>query len=479
MRRCIYFFPIALVLTWAAPSFGQEAEEPSAPPEGSEEPTGEPEEEAPTPPVAPEEGSGDEAAPPAEPEAAPGEESPPPAETEEEAPAESPPTAEVEDPFAEPEAVAPESGDAPAEPVAEDSEEIPPPPLETAAPELGAADEEGDDAEDAEGEDDTAENEERSRVGTEEQWSDSLPFRNTILTYENIFSVVQLNREYDQSYNPYYAMGLSIKPRWYFTDEFSVRLRLDIEGELTDADSTTDYHETRVGDLILDLVYDPVYTIPTLDVSLGLGIRAQFPTSLESQAESRYMGLGADLRLGRVFDVLDGLVISYMFRYMKYLNRYTTLQRDTNPRECMGNDPACLANWQLGDPARSHGFFNWISISLAFLREQWRPMNFTIAVFFMNYLTYELPEYNLAIMGGEEVPVEHIANPVNHSAYIWYIFELGLDITDYLGISLGASTFSPQLSTESTYREPFFNRYTRIYVDLSIDIERVVAAIRR
>lgn len=472
MRRCIYFFPIALVLTWAVPSSGQEAEEPSTPPEGQEQPTDTPEEGDTAPPAAPEEGAAEDApsAPPAE-------------ETEEDAttpPAEeegAPPAEGIEDPFAEPEAAPAEAAATPEEPPAEpapteDVEEMPPPPLESAAPELAAGDEED--------EEEAAEEEsEIERVGGENQWSDALPFRNTILTYENIFSVAQLNRDYEQTYNPYYAMGLSIKPRWYFTDEFSVRLRLDLEGELTDADYTSEYHETRVGDLILDLVYNPVYTIPTLDVTLGFGIRAQFPTSLESQAESRYMGLGADMRLGRVFDVLDGLVISYMFRYMKYLNRYTTLQRDTNPYECVGGDPACMANWQLGDPARSHGIFNWISLSLGFLREQWRPMNFTIAVLFINYLSYELPETTVTLMGGEEVPVEHIANPVNHNAYIWYIFELGLDITDYLGISIGASTYSPQLGPDSTYREPFFNRHTRIYVDLSLDIERVVAAIRR
>jgi hypothetical protein len=456
MRRFISLSILLFAWTWGASSSGEESESPpvappgegtEAPPPGIEDPfAGEP---------------GPSEAPP---------EAQPPAPAEPTAPAEGTPTA----PPAEETPTAP-----PAEgtPPAAQPEALPPPPIEAAAPELAEEEEEAAESEEAAG---AAEGEEeRHRVGSEQQYTNALPFRNTVLIYENIFSVAQLDRGYQQTYNPYYAMSLSLQPRWYFTDELSIRLRFDIEGELTDADDTSNYHETRVSDLYLDLVYNPIYTIPRLDLGIGLGLRALFPTSLESQAESRYVGLSPDLRLARVFDVLDGLTISYQFRYTKYLNRYTTMQRDTNPYECTGDDPGCMANWQLGDPARSHGFSNWIQLDLEFLSEQWRPMTFSVSVIFLNYLTYEVPEAEVELMGGQTVSVDHIEDPVNHVAFIWYTFELGLDITDYLSVAIGASTYNPQLAADSTYREPFFNRYTRIYVDLSLDVERVVAAIRR
>ncbi len=314
---------------------------------------------------------------------------------------------------------------------------------------------------------------------SEETWSDSLPFRNSRLVYENVFNAYQLNRGSDLSYNPYYAMSLSIQPRWYFLDNVSARLRLDIETELTNADSTSDYHETRLSDLNLDIVYDPIVMIPGAEISVGAGFRFSLPTSLTSQAASRYLGLGPDLRLARVFPVLDGLVLAYNFRYLKYLNRYTTLQRETNSYGCSGSYPTYCEHGQNGTRAAVHGFFNTIVLSLDFLREIWRPMNFTIAVVFMNYLAYEASDATVTLMGGQQVPVDHIEDPVTHRASNWYVFDLGIEITDYLGLSIGASTYTPQLRPDSTYEQPFFNRYTTLYVDLSLDLERLVAVFRR
>jgi hypothetical protein len=318
---------------------------------------------------------------------------------------------------------------------------------------------------------------ERIRQGGEETWSDALPFRGTMLIYENIFNAYQLNRGADRTYNPYYAMSLSARARWYFRDPLSLRLRFDVEVELTDADDTTDYQETRVSDLTLDLVYNPVYTIPALGVDLGLGVRAVFPTSLQSQAETRYMGLGVDLRLSRTFDVLDGLVIGYVFRYTKYLNRYTTMERETNPYACSPNQPDCLANHQLGDPSRSHGFTSDILLELNFA-ERVRPMALSFNLIFLNYLTYEVPEATVELMGGQTAVVEHIEDPQNHQASIWFVVDYTIELTQYLALSVGASTLWPQLAPDSTYRTPLFNRYTTVYLDLSLDIERLVAAVR-
>ena len=68
----------------------------------------------------------------------------------------------------------------------------------------------------------------RIRLGGEETYSDALPFRGTALIYENIFNAYQLNRGNDLTYNPYYAMSLSARARWYFTDPPSLRLPFDL-----------------------------------------------------------------------------------------------------------------------------------------------------------------------------------------------------------------------------------------------------------
>ena len=211
--------------------------------------------------------------------------------------------------------------------------------------------------------------------GSEQVWENALPFRGTTITYENIFNAYQLNRGNELTYNPYYAMSLSIRPRWYFTDALSLRLRFDVEGELTDADTTTNYHETRASDLYVDLVYNPIVTIPRLELDVGAGLRMQFPTSLESQAETRYLALGMPIFGSPGSSTCStGFVFAYAFRYMKYLNRYTTWRgtptpttgRLLQPGASDSMDPYLPPSYHWHDPSsfgglghgQVHGLFN-------------------------------------------------------------------------------------------------------------------------
>jgi hypothetical protein len=117
-------------------------------------------------------------------------------------------------------------------------------------------------------------------------------------------------------------------------------------------------------------------------------------------------------------------------------------------------------------------------LELSFARRV-RPMALGFMLLFLNYVTYELPEATVETMGGQPVTVDHIDDPQRHQAAIWFVLDYTIELTDYLSASLGFSTFWPQLRPDSTYRTPFFNRYTNVYVDLSLDLERLVAAVRR
>ena len=47
-----------------------------------------------------------------------------------------------------------------------------------------------------------------------------------------------------------------------------------------------------------------------------------------------------------------------------------------------------------------------------------------------------------------------------------------------LGITVGASTTYPQLAPDSSYRTPVFNRFTEIYLDLTLDVAGLVSQIQ-
>jgi hypothetical protein len=340
----------------------------------------------------------------------------------------------------------------------------------------------------------------RRRVGTEEAWADALPFRNSSITYENVISNRTIYQGDDLTYNPYYAMSVSLRPRWYFTDAFSTRLRFDVETELTNADNTTTYREPRVSDIYLDFVYDPIVKIPGVGVSVGAGLRFSLPTSVESRAQTRYLGIGPELRLARVFSVLDGLTMAYSFRYTKYINRQDMVSRSSNPytdgrpTSPVGpqSDPMLEAAYfatpavqtagmdphdHSGVPALSQAFTNTLMVRVDFLR-RYVPMSFTVMTAFLNGLTYGVPEHTTEVSGTDHT-VAHIADPTTHRPSIWYVVDLGVEITDFLSASVGASTLSHQLAPDATYRTPFFNRNTNLYVDLSLDVERFVALFRK
>jgi hypothetical protein len=189
------------------------------------------------------------------------------------------------------------------------------------------------------------------------------------------------------------------------------------------------------------------------------------------------MGLGGDFRLGRGFDVLDGLVLSYLFRYVNYFNEYTTIQRETNPYPCSPSDPACDSWGQTGDPSRNWQILNAGTIQLRFA-DRVRPMAFTVAVGIYNTRYYEPTEAEVTLSGGQTVSVEHIDDPTSTVNTMYYLFEYGINITQWMSIAIGANTSNPQLDPSSNYRTPFFNRYTNLYLDMTFDIERIVASFR-
>ena len=54
--------------------------------------------------------------------------------------------------------------------------------------------------------------------------------------------------------------------------------------------------------------------------------------------------------------------------------------------------------------------------------------------------------------------------------YFSYGLNLGIKPFDALGVGLGASTFNPQRAPNNELHDPFLNRHTQVFVDLSLDV---------
>ena len=121
------------------------------------------------------------------------------------------------------------------------------------------------------------------------------PLRGSTLLFEQSMTTqtTQLQPSAEQSYVPLYEMWLSLRPRYYFNEHWSVRGRFDYTKELTNNQTTTFYREDVFVDIWTDLVYstklDPLWP----GTKASIGVRALWPTSKASQANGTYVTLGA------------------------------------------------------------------------------------------------------------------------------------------------------------------------------------------
>jgi hypothetical protein len=294
------------------------------------------------------------------------------------------------------------------------------------------------------------------------------PFRNSYFLYENTFSAYSLKKDAQLTYNPYYAMSYSFRPRYYVWKDLYVGLRWDLEQELTDADATTKYRQVIWSDVLLDLAWTTAYTIPTVDIIFTPKIRVELPASLQSQARTLYLSLGPGFNLTRIFDVWGGIVLQYAFRYTKYFNKYTSTLSEEPLLECPEKG-ACrydVIGPQNPSMRVTNDFYLEIRPTTKFFIDA--------LVEVRNYILYPVPDAEYETVTGTETVG---SSGKRHSGYMWYIFELGYDILPFFTVAVGSSTYNPMLNPESEYYPPFFNRYTNLYLDFAIDLDGAINAI--
>jgi len=309
-----------------------------------------------------------------------------------------------------------------------------------------------------------------------------VPWRNSLIVYKNQFSAISLDKSAEPQYNPYYINSFSFLPRYYIKDDLSLRLRLDLEIELTTADDTDYAHEWVVSDLSLEFNYAPsVLKIPLLDVAVNPSLRLYFPTSKASQARSMIMALGPGLAFRRQFALLKGnwlssIGLSYSFRAVKYFNEYTTRVLSDPDAISMGHANPSRSDFY-SDPRRNTDwrFYNGFNLLL----QVHEKVSFSASLFLINDLLYGLSELDMEdyvnVVGLDKtIP----ASDVNSKMALWSVFDISYDALDWLWLSIGVSTFHPQQAPDSTNYDPFFNRFTQVYFDITLPVDRVISKVQ-
>jgi hypothetical protein len=304
-----------------------------------------------------------------------------------------------------------------------------------------------------------------------EEESGPAPWRGSAFIYNNEAQVRGFDKSADPTWNPYWAMNFTFKPRWWFDDTWFVGARLDLSREITQADDRTYQDETWVHDLLLSTGASAFYTIPVVEIALSADLLLTTPTSKLSQARTLSLGIGPGVSVDRIFDLgpAGELYLGYHVRFSGFLHRYTTseLESPIIPGCSRSGPGGCDEFINTGERnARmrvQHG------VDIAWEIQEW----IGVSTGFEHIVSWLYP------IEGEDprITYEPEENTDERYGSAFYV-ELAVMPWDPLEIGLGYSTVSPQLQPDSTYFNPFYNRYTTVYLDLRLDIGALVQVIR-
>jgi len=294
------------------------------------------------------------------------------------------------------------------------------------------------------------------------------PLRGSGLVYRNVVTALSMKKDADLTYNPYYAMYLGLAGRWWFGKRVYVGADFGVTRELTEADDTTYSGEWLADDLEIRVGASKFLTIPVLKIDFSADLAGVTPTSKLSQARTLILGLRLGLNASRTFSLLEGLTVSYGLAVLKNFNRYTTSQQEAPLIPgCSSADGFCEVYLNMGDRNPSWRLSHLLDLSLDITA--WLGLSGGIGV----AISYLYPGVD-----DERVSYEPVESTDRRYGMMYRLELYGKPIPA-LGLALGVTTVNPQLKADSTYEQPFVNRYTAIYLDLTIDVEGLVSQLTR
>ena len=295
---------------------------------------------------------------------------------------------------------------------------------------------------------------------------DLAPWRGSQISYVNEVGVVSFDPSSDLTYNPYWLMTWAFQPRWWFDETWNAGARLDLSREVTEADDRTYSGETWVHDLLLTAGASRFYTIPGAGIALSADLVLTLPTSKLSQARTLALGIGPGVRIGREFDLgpAGSLSLGYRVRFTSFLHRITTSELETPIiPSCSGFDGGCDEFVNTG--VRNTQWRVQHGVSIAWQVFDW----FGVSTGFEHIVSwlYDITKDDERVSWQPEDDID-----ARYSS----AFDVELTFLPWSPIEIGVGyvTLSPQLAPDSTYYNPFYNRYSTLYVDIRFLVDGLI-----
>ncbi len=295
------------------------------------------------------------------------------------------------------------------------------------------------------------------------------------LSLKNTVTQGTLDKSQDLSYNPKVYTTNQISPSWQPIEPLTLYGEIGLSHEWTNADHTTKNRETLFTDTELGL--DSAWELPLIGARASLSLGAGLPSSKFSQAETLILSLSPSFDLSKSFPDLLSLGFGISGSATRGFYRYTT-------GELQGTEVSCSTAAQC-ERFKNTGMRNArYTLSLAG-RVSFKPIEMLSFGASFGLLRYQLFGLNEEATDFNEdglapLPVDEMPNFTKSSDtrdYFTYGLKTQLKPLDFLAVVLGASAVTPQLDPSQDRYTPFFNRHTKYYLDLRLDIAALASKV--
>lgn len=273
----------------------------------------------------------------------------------------------------------------------------------------------------------------------------------------------------------------SFSRTWLFTlglapsDTVSVSAGIGLVRELTVTD-TTFAHEALLDDFAVDAqVLLPAPGGDGSPLSWGLGLGAALPTSKASRAASLIVELTPSAWVGLEAPLLGGLGFTYGMTPTPRLHRYTTAST-LAPLPC-SRATGCELGRTLDQGARNTAFqlVHDLGLALTFADDLLTVSTGLQLVYGKLYKLSPSPRYDESVITN---PGNNGGSPTTFSSA--FTVDVALALHEGIGLSVGIWTPGGLTLDGSGYYNPIGNRFTQLYLDLTITpVDGVLAEIDR
>jgi len=318
---------------------------------------------------------------------------------------------------------------------------------------------------------------------------DAVPsrWRGSILLFDQSMTTqtVGVGGDYQTS-DPTYEWWIAFKPKYTpferKNDSISLNLWMNLYLELTNSDTTTEYHELLLGPTYLWATYNRTFRdVRGYKTAATIGPRANLPTDKAAYDTSQLIELGAIGSVSQTFPLRGegarafnsarlgmGAIYGHPFdRYTAPVNSDLHQLREDLAGQSVIDD-------QLAGEMNVRN-----ALSVSFLSElQILPrLSLSLSYLLINQWRYSPTAVQLPATGPSGVMSN--PNPTTYTVKTWLTVSAAYDLSDELSVGVGYYNLNNQLGADGARRSPLWSPTARFFLTLTANLDAVYRRVSR